>query len=344
MTIRSVRGRTLVLIFVVIWFVMMFRYNLLTLLLIGQTYLSWHWRTSVVINSNDHFDTSLVTYPLNQTSAEPTYPDLVPPILHHIVIGNVDLNKWPMWTAARKACIRWHPNYEHRFWNDSSAEKLIAQEYPWFLDVWKNYPYQIQRADSLRYLILYQYGELLGSCAILGIPNKRCVSLDLPTIQDNPSVWWPEQELIPILRQYIEKWSIHVLISFDNRGISGHSNHRAVSAAVRTLAKNITTAAIASYELRSVFLLRKYSSLLDFYVTFLSFLPRLLRSLASTLIRFDLVSLPDSSRALLVNSPSDYMAARAAFASHHSQYSWDRHIYMITSRYMFVNELIRIDQ
>ncbi|CAF2196253.1 unnamed protein product [Rotaria magnacalcarata] len=134
------------------------RYNILTIFYIFHTYLSWHQFSAGVINSNDDFDTTMSSYPINQTSAMPNHQNVVPAILHHIVIGNIDLNKHPTWTVARAACLKLHPNYEHKFWNDSLAEKFILEEYPWFFEAWKNYNYPIQRADSLRYLILYRYG------------------------------------------------------------------------------------------------------------------------------------------------------------------------------------------
>lgn len=187
--------------------------------------------------------------------------------------------------------------------------------------------------------------ELLGSCHALNVPQERCVALDLPTIQDNPKVWWSEQQLIPIIRQYIVSWSIDFLISFDERGVSGHVNHRAVGSAVRLIRQEKNTTAITmAYELKSVSLPRKYASIVDFYLVFLSFTPRLLRSLLSSIVPFRWVSSPDRSRMLLINTPRDYMASRAAFASHQSQYSWDRHIYMLVSRYMFVSELQYIDE
>jgi mannosyltransferase OCH1-like enzyme len=100
------------------------------------------------------------SYPLNQTSASPNYTDVVPPIIHHILIGNINLDKRPSWKQAREACLKWHPNYEYKFWNDSLAEELILKEYPWFYSTWKSYSYPIQRADSLRYLVLYHYGGI----------------------------------------------------------------------------------------------------------------------------------------------------------------------------------------
>ncbi|CAF0819260.1 unnamed protein product [Rotaria sordida] len=187
--------------------------------------------------------------------------------------------------------------------------------------------------------------ELYDSCKALNISKERCISLDLPNIQDNPNVWWSEKQLIPMINEYINKWSIDILVSFDNKGISGHINHRAVAFAVRTLIKtNNNTIIKMSYELKSVSILRKYSSLFDFYLIFISFIPRFLRSLLSYVIPFNLISSPDLSCILLINTPNDYMISRNAFASHKSQYNWDRYIYLIASRYMFVNELIYINK
>jgi N-acetylglucosaminylphosphatidylinositol deacetylase len=137
--------------------------------------------------------------------------------------------------------------------------------------------------------------------------------------------------------------SLH--LSFDDKGISGHMNHRALASAMRVLTKNKTNTMIKmAYELKSVSILRKYSSLLDFHLIFISILPRLLHSLLSYIIPFNLISSPDMSYMLLINTPNDYMISRAAFASHQSQYSWDRYIYLIASRYMFINELKYIDK
>lgn len=158
--LRSIHTHTIPWVIFLSVIAIIFRYNILTTFYILQTYLRWFQFSSAIINADDNFDTTLSSYPMNQTSAMPTYKNEVPAILHHILIGNVDLNKHPTWKDARDACLRLHPNYEYKFWNDSLAEQLIQEEYPWFLDAWKNYKYPIQRADSLRYLVLYHYGGI----------------------------------------------------------------------------------------------------------------------------------------------------------------------------------------
>ena len=47
-----------------------------------------------------------------------------------------------------------------QLWTDEVARDFISSEYPWFLDVWDNYAWPIQRADAIRYFILYHFGGL----------------------------------------------------------------------------------------------------------------------------------------------------------------------------------------
>ncbi|CAF4427255.1 unnamed protein product, partial [Rotaria magnacalcarata] len=53
--------------------------------------------------------------------------------------------------------------------------------------------------------------------------------------------------------------------------------------------------------------------------------------LFSHLIPLKLISSPNLSSMLLINTPKDYMVSRAAFASHNSQFSWDRYVYLVAS-------------
>lgn len=47
-------------------------------------------------------------------------------------------------------------------------------------------------------------------------------------------------------------------------------------------------------------------------------------------------------RVLLVSSWKTYCESRQAFGQHESQYSWDRVLYLVISRYMWFNTLERI--
>jgi mannosyltransferase OCH1-like enzyme len=47
-----------------------------------------------------------------------------------------------------------------KFWTDSSAHAFIATHYPSFLHTYESYPHPIQRADAVRYFLLYHYGGI----------------------------------------------------------------------------------------------------------------------------------------------------------------------------------------
>ena len=52
------------------------------------------------------------------------------------------------------------PEYQHILWTDKSARNLISTHYPWFLPTYDNYKHNINRADAVRYFILYHYGGI----------------------------------------------------------------------------------------------------------------------------------------------------------------------------------------
>ncbi|KAH6664170.1 putative glycan biosynthesis protein [Halenospora varia] len=201
--------------------------------------------------------------------------------------------------------------------------------------------------------------ELQGSCKALGIDEARCVALDRPEIQDNPKVWWDQVVIESIVKEYVEKWHVDAIITFDHGGVSGHINHRAVSAAVRYVKSqqegfNIITRAKleihsnyaatdahapATYLVSTTALIRKYTFLSDLPLTSLPFSWRILQALSSR------TRDPGSNygdTALVANTWSRYLKARQAFAKHKSQYSWDRNLYLVLSRYVWFNDLRRV--
>ena len=205
--------------------------------------------------------------------------------------------------------------------------------------------------------------ELEGSCEQLGVPKSRCEVLDLPDIQDDPHEWWSVEEIIDVVKDRVRKYNVDVIITFDAGGVSGHINHRAVSAAVTQYAVN-TPGAPAVYLSQTVNVVRKYIGLFDLPLSALPFLPNLIfhrwgdqhltfsssspsEAVAPMSPPYNAHTESDKSlseirrkergpgeRALLVGDISMYFAARHAFASHASQLVWDRYLYMVLSRYM----------
>ncbi|GAA5948155.1 hypothetical protein JCM3775_003141 [Rhodotorula graminis] len=171
--------------------------------------------------------------------------------------------------------------------------------------------------------------ELGASCDALGIARDRCTALDLPTLRDDPTVWWETEEVEQVVRRYVKAWDVDAVISFDDYGVSGHANHRALSSALSSIA-----AADPSfppvYAVESTSVLAKYTSLV---LLPLALLARLLPS-----------SSPSSSpsSALFVNSLAQYRATRRSFAAHESQAVWFRTLFVGCSRYLWWVELRRV--
>ena len=49
---------------------------------------------------------------------------------------------------------------EYRFWSDEDNLLFIEENFPDFLQTYKNFKYPIQRADAVRYCILYKFGGI----------------------------------------------------------------------------------------------------------------------------------------------------------------------------------------
>ncbi|CAH7683162.1 putative deacetylase LmbE-like domain-containing protein [Phakopsora pachyrhizi] len=215
--------------------------------------------------------------------------------------------------------------------------------------------------------------ELKASCKQLGIREERCDVMDLSSVQDDPEKWWPTDTISLTVKQHVDQWMIETIVTFDKGGVSGHINHRAVSAAVTQLALSLnqTNPSTSSSSLnhtsptlfvvKTVFVLRKYLGLYDLPLSFSSFIPGVLfgpsilsrvpldftydvrteeEALESERKRQD--SIESTERGLLLGGLSDYLFARKAFRRHQSQFVWDRHLYMILSQYMFFNTIERI--
>lgn len=47
-----------------------------------------------------------------------------------------------------------------QLWTDEKSREFILKHYSWFIDTFDNYPYPIQRADTIRYFVLSHYGGI----------------------------------------------------------------------------------------------------------------------------------------------------------------------------------------
>ncbi|XP_061658806.1 N-acetylglucosaminyl-phosphatidylinositol de-N-acetylase [Syngnathoides biaculeatus] len=157
--------------------------------------------------------------------------------------------------------------------------------------------------------------ELLNSCAKLGIPSSRITIIDHKKLPDDPKAEWKVSLVTSIIAKHLRAHAFNMVLTFDERGVSGHSNHIAIYKAVRHLASTDQLPKdCCLFSLVTVSLLRKYVSFLELPLSWL---------------------LPSSLCCII--GLKGYRQCKAAMLCHHTQLVWFRYLYITFSRYMFVN-------
>mmetsp|Transcript_16020 Transcript_16020/g.30773 ORF Transcript_16020/g.30773 Transcript_16020/m.30773 type:complete len:272 (-) Transcript_16020:149-964(-) len=182
--------------------------------------------------------------------------------------------------------------------------------------------------------------ELRNSCVCLKIPPENVSVIDHPEMQDGMATVWKDEVVIQHVESYVQAHSISTVITFDEHGVSGHSNHRAVHRAVRLWnqmsSKESATALDASdsnssttnvcaevWQLMSTSIVRKFIGVLDV-------LPSLLWA-SRSMTRMCFVA-------------SNAQLGREAMKMHASQWVWYRRLFVWFARYAYVNTLERLEK
>ncbi|KAG9232976.1 nucleotide-diphospho-sugar transferase [Amylocarpus encephaloides] len=95
--------------------------------------------------------------PAPDSSLNESRTQLIPRIIHQTYINESIPLKWQ---KGQQACVDLHDDYEYILWTDEKSRDFIAKEYEWFLKTFDAYPFPIQRADAIRYFVLYHYGGI----------------------------------------------------------------------------------------------------------------------------------------------------------------------------------------
>lgn len=62
------------------------------------------------------------------------------------------------WKKSKEQWISLHPGWEYMLWTDEDNRNLVIERFPDLLELYDSFPYNIQRCDFVRPLILYTYG------------------------------------------------------------------------------------------------------------------------------------------------------------------------------------------
>ncbi|KAK0442750.1 LmbE-like protein [Desarmillaria tabescens] len=178
--------------------------------------------------------------------------------------------------------------------------------------------------------------ELIESLDVLGVKEGNRHVVDHPALQDNITASWDTNIISDILGVYVSDLEITTILTFDRAGVSGHPNHRSLPEGVKHFIE--TTASQSPpkfFALISVPTSTKYVGIL-----------------APLLAKFDLSSTKllhgiagflgapgrTDTMPIFVAGVKEYLTAHRAMRAHKSQLVWFRWLYVLFSRYMWVNE------
>lgn len=156
--------------------------------------------------------------------------------------------------------------------------------------------------------------ELRESCKILGIPSGNVIIIEHSKLPDHPDMLWSEVRVALIIKKYFIQLSAKIIFSFDEAGVSNHQNHVAICSGLKYLkAKGLLPKDTQVFLLKSVFLLEKY-----------------LACLSLPLCRM-------FSGLYFISTFKDIQKTWLSMKAHRSQFVWFRKLYIIFSRYVYIN-------
>ena len=162
--------------------------------------------------------------------------------------------------------------------------------------------------------------EFFASLRILGIPKEHCLLINNPKLQDGPDNSWDIEVILETIRKTVQIFEIKSILTFDSYGVSGHNNHCAIARAICTDNASLSNTNVLFLE--TVNICRKYLGIFD-----------LLCVLCKS----------DSSITFTTNL-SGVIKCYLAMYSHQSQLTWFRILYILSSRYVYINQFRQVIQ
>jgi N-acetylglucosaminylphosphatidylinositol deacetylase len=156
--------------------------------------------------------------------------------------------------------------------------------------------------------------ELRRSCKQLHVKEYKIID-DQIYLKDDQKISWTSDAILGHVEHAIRQWNISTIISFDQYGVSGHRNHSSIYYALLNLPQ---TSRIHFLSLQSLPIYRKYLTLIE-------------------LIR--VYSKPKSTNLKTFILPvKDCLTPHKAMFEHRSQLVWFRYLYLLFSRYIWIND------
>jgi len=172
------------------------------------------------------------------------------------------------------------------------------------------------------------------------------VIFSLRALQDNITAKWDPQVIADVVKPYIIKHQITTILTFDEKGISSHQNHISIPFGLLHLFSTqfphpipkiftlISLPIFAKFQGPVAPILAKYDLVLQRVWLSVS---AYLFGTPSEIHSDDQVSIP-----VFVSGAQEYLTALKSMYQHRSQLVWFRLLYVMASRYMWVNEWLEV--
>ncbi|TFK32342.1 LmbE-like protein [Crucibulum laeve] len=201
-------------------------------------------------------------------------------------------------------------------------------------------------ADGLGEIRKHELGRSLD---VLGVDSNKRWVLDHPNLKDNITTPWNPDIIASAVKPYVLKYGIDTVLTFDYEGISSHPNHKSLPLGMKHLiAKSQKPPRL--FTLITLPVMSKYTGILaptlakfDLFAqgAFHHLEHRIIRVLRLFGTDVDLAPAGVAqSMPVFVAGCQEYLQALKAMFAHKSQLVWFRWLYVLFSRYMWVNEWV----
>ena len=160
--------------------------------------------------------------------------------------------------------------------------------------------------------------EFGKSVEALGIMKDKASLVNNHHLQDGPKNDWDSRVIREIVYNQVISKQIKSIFTFDKYGVSGHLNHRDLATAIYSMREQLQDTKI--FSLKSVNRVRKYLGCLDWFWS-------------------NLISKKENT---YITSMKGLIQTYHAMYSHRSQLTWFRVLYILFSRYAYMNEYVGI--
>ena len=161
--------------------------------------------------------------------------------------------------------------------------------------------------------------ELESARKVLGVDSSEVVNDS--KLKDGFKELWPEGTVAAFVEASVRRLDANVVLTFDERGVSGHPNHVAAYRGVRRWAADVRkTSASPSPEAWALVTVNPLRKFLTFGDVFASF----------------------ALESHVLVAATSAIEVRRAMSLHRSQWVWYRKLFVVFSRYAYVNSLRRL--